>query len=166
MRTTPDEALVVALEHLLPTLGPARGLSSAFEADVRARLLASMPSLKERAKTLVELLDGAYYLYAPAELTLDAKAATILDGPARARVAAVEPELARAPTWDADALELRVRDFAERSGCKLGQVAQPLRAAVTGRGTSPPLFEVMAVLGRDITLSRIRAQAGLAVDAA
>ena len=166
MRTTPDEALVEALERLLPTLGPARGLSSPFEPDVRARFLASMPSLKERAKTLVELLDSAYYLYAPAELTLDAKAAAILDGPARARVAAVEPELARAPTWDADALEQRVRDFAERSSCKLGQVAQPLRAAVTGRGTSPPLFEVMAVLGRDITLSRIRAQAVLAVDAA
>ena len=159
MRETDDEALVNALAGLLPTLGPARGIGPAMSPELRTRLLVAMPGLKERAKTLVELLDSAYYLYAPSPLALDAKAAQILDGTARARLAAVRPELAASSDWTAHGLESVVRRFAESSGAKLGQVAQPLRAAVTGRGTSPGLFDVMAVLGRDTCLDRIDAQA-------
>ena len=85
MRGADDESLVHALESVLPVLGPARGLPPTLDDDLRTTFLASMPGLKERAKTLVELLDSAYYLYAPSPLALDAKAESILDGAAAGR---------------------------------------------------------------------------------
>ena len=159
LRETPDEALVDRMEGLLPTLGPARGLGASFPAELRARLVASMPGLKERAKTLVELLDSASYLYAPTPLALDPKASAILDEAARGRLAAIRPRLDAVSEWSPASLETAVRAFADESGVKLGQIAQPLRAAVTGRGTSPGLFDVMSVLGEAECLARIDAQA-------
>ena len=64
------------------------------------------------------------------------------------------------PAWEAAAIEAEVRAFAEENGAKLGRVAQPLRAALTGKSISPPVFDVMAVLGRDEALARIREHAG------
>ncbi|TDR94063.1 glutamate--tRNA ligase [Enterovirga rhinocerotis] len=159
MRQSDDESLVEAIGRLLPTLGPARGLGPELTPALRGMLLRSMPGLKERAKTLVELLDSAYYLYAPSPLALDAKADSILDAAARARLGAVRALLAETAEWNAAALEAAIRAHAERTGLKLGQIAQPLRAAVTGRGTSPGLFEVMEILGRETSLARIDAQA-------
>ena len=116
-----------------------------------------MPGLKERAKTLVELLDSAYYLYAQRPLHLDEKAASLLaDG--RARLAGIDAKLDAVSDWSAQSVEAVVREHAEAIGAKLGQVAQPLRAALTGRATSPGLFDVMAVLGKDETLLRLRDQ--------
>ncbi|HEX8416978.1 MAG TPA: glutamate--tRNA ligase [Methylobacterium sp.] len=156
IRGSDDAALVDAIEGILPALGPSRGLPTAFPADLRAKLIAAMPGLKERAKTLVELLDSAYYLTAARPLALDEKAAGLLGGEARERLAAVLPALEALDAWDATATEGAVRHFAEGAGLKLGQVAQPLRAALTGRATSPPLFDVMAVLGREESLGRLR----------
>ena len=100
-----------------------------------------------------------YYLYAARPLDLDAKAASILDPQARGRLAGIRERLTGLAAWNAAAIEATVRGFAEETGCKLGQVAQPLRAALTGRGTSPGLFDVMAVLGRAECLARIDDQA-------
>jgi glutamyl-tRNA synthetase len=72
------------------------------------------------------------------------------------------PQLAAVERWDASTIETVVRGFAERMGLKLGAVAQPLRAAVTGRATSPPIFDVLAVLGREESLARLRDQAPVA----
>ncbi len=165
MRAASDEELVDRIEGLLPVLGPSRGLGTTFPAVVRARLLVAMPGLKERAKTLVDLLDSAYYLWAPGPLALDAKAASLVDDAARDRLAALRPRL-DAVAWEPAAIEAAVRGFADEVGAKLGQVAQPLRASLTGRATSPGLFDVMVVLGRDESLARIDAQAGRPVIAA
>ena len=157
MRHAADEDLVRDLEAILPELGPPRGLGSRFDPELRARLLAAMPGLKERAKTLVELLDSAYYLYARRPLVLDEKAAALLaDG--RQRLAGIERKLEAVDSWDVPAIEGVVRAHAEAVGAKLGQVAQPLRAALTGRATSPSLFDVMAVLGKDESLARLKDQ--------
>jgi glutamyl-tRNA synthetase len=157
MRGAVDERLIEALETILPELGPARGIGGTFAPDLRAKLAAAMPGLKERAKTLVELLDSAYYLYAPRPLDLDEKAKGLLaDG--RERLAGIAGKLEAAPDWSAASVEAVVRAHAEAIGAKLGQVAQPLRAAITGRATSPGLFDVMEVLGRDETLARLRDQ--------
>jgi glutamyl-tRNA synthetase len=157
MRESADEDLVRDLEAILPELGPPRGLGSRFDPELRARLLAAMPGLKERAKTLVELLDSAYYLYARRPILLDEKAATLLaDG--RQRLAGIEPKLEAVASWEIPSIEGVVRAHAEAVGAKLGQVAQPLRAALTGRATSPSLFDVMAVLGKDESLARLKDQ--------
>jgi glutamyl-tRNA synthetase len=155
MRQSSDEHLVRSLEALLPELGPPRSLGETFEPGLRAKLLAAMPGLKERAKTLVELLDSAYYLYARRPLTLDDKARTLL-AEGKERLAGMADKLEAVPEWNAASVEEVVRAHAEALGAKLGQVAQPLRAALTGRTTSPGLFDVMAVLGKEESLARLR----------
>ncbi|KQT93023.1 glutamate--tRNA ligase [Methylobacterium sp. Leaf469] len=159
IRGADDADLVAALDGVLPALGPSRGIASPMAPELREKLIAAMPGLKERAKTLVDLLDSAYYLTAARPLALDDKAASLLGPEARTRLSAILPALEALPEWSAAATEGTVRAFAESAAVKLGQIAQPLRAALTGRATSPPVFDVMAVLGREECLSRLRDQA-------
>ena len=157
MRQANDEDLIAAIEEILPEIGGERGIGAPLAPALREKLTAAMPGLKERAKTLVELLDSAYYLYAQRPLRLDEKAAGLLsDG--RWRLAGVAEKLEAVSEWSAQSVEAVVREHAEAIGAKLGQVAQPLRAALTGRATSPGLFDVMAVLGKEETLLRLRDQ--------
>lgn len=156
MRTESDDALVAAIERILPQVGAARGLGQTFEPGVREKLRLAMPGLKERAKTLVELLDSAYFIYAPRPLAADAKALALLDDAGRERLGLVCRKLEALPEWTAETTEAAVREAVAETGLKLGQFAQPLRAALTGRSTSPGLFDVMIVLGRDESIARIR----------
>ncbi|MBB4616273.1 glutamyl-tRNA synthetase [Sphingomonas abaci] len=123
-------------------------------ADV-ARLTAAMPALKPRAANLNELADGAHFLFATRPLPIDAAAEPLLAGNSPHILAAVHGALDALDGWDTDALEAAVRQVAEAEGVKLGQVAQPLRAALTGRKTSPGIFDVLALLGRQESLGRI-----------
>ena len=156
MRAARDEALVAALEKALPSMSDAP--IALLDASQRAKLLAAMPGLKERAKTLVDLLDGAMFLFAQRPLQLDEKAAAILSE-GRFHLVALVPRLATLESWTASTIEAQVRDYAESAKTKLGQVAQPLRAALTGRSVSPGVFDVAEVLGRDESLARLRDQA-------
>ena len=108
-----------------------------------------MPGLKERAKTLVELLDNAAFLFAERPLAVDDQAAKLLDAAGRETLSALLPRLEAVEPWTAAALEAAVEAFADETGRKLGKVAQPLRAALTGRSTSPGIFDVLDVLGRE-----------------
>ena len=159
MRQSDDQELLDAVKVILPEIGPQRGLPAELSPELEARFLAAMPGLKERAKTLIELVDSAYYLYASRPLQLDAKATALLDDAARQRLAGLSAKLAEVEDWSPAPLEAAVRGFAEEQGLKLGQAAQPLRAALTGRAMSPGLFDVMAVLGRDESLARLADQA-------
>jgi glutamyl-tRNA synthetase len=159
MRTSPDEELVVALERLLPHLSQGPEIAKKLTPEVRAKLLAAMPNLKERAKTLVELLDAAGFLWADRPLPLDDKAKALLTAEAREMIGVLVPQLEASPDWSTASTEAAVRTFAEVMGLKLGSVAQPLRAALTGRTTSPPIFDVLTVLGRSESLARLRDQA-------
>jgi glutamyl-tRNA synthetase len=155
MRAASVDELMAALDVVMPELGPSRGIGTALSPDLRAKLAAAMPGLQERAKTLVELLDSASYLYASRPLLLEEKAASLLDTDARRRVGLLAVDLAQLGDWTAAGTEAAVRLFAETHGIKLGQVAQPLRAALTGKTTSPGLFDVLEVLGRDECLARL-----------
>ena len=158
MRASGDEELVQAIETILPEVGPPRGAPSQLDADLRSKFVTAMPGLKERAKTLIELLDSAYYLYAQRPLSIEPKAEALLADGGRDRIAGLLPHLAALPEWSAAATESAVRRFGEESALKLGQVAQPLRAALTGRATSPGLFDVMTGLGREECLARLHDQ--------
>ena len=159
MRQSSDQELLDALKVILPEIGPARGVGTTLSPELEAKFLAAMPGLKERAKTLVELLDSAFYLYAQRPLQLDDKAKSLLDEAARQRLPQIAAKLAAVQDWSPAPLEAAVRAYVEESGLKLGQAAQPLRAALTGRAMSPGLFDVMAVLGRGETLARLADQA-------
>jgi glutamyl-tRNA synthetase len=160
MRNTDDRELTDALVDTLPYLDGGPALLARLTAEKKAQLLAAMPGLKERAKTLVELADSAGYLFAVRPLALDDKAAAILDADARALLGKAAAALSSVEHWDAASTEAAIREVAEAAGAKLGKVAQPLRAALTGRSTSPGVFDVLAVLGRDESIARIRDQAG------
>ncbi|MBO6726193.1 MAG: glutamate--tRNA ligase [Rhizobiaceae bacterium] len=159
MRQMDSEPLLEALLETLPHLENAGALASGMTDERKAQLLQAMPGLKERAKTLLELADSAGFLFASRPLELDDKAGSILDSDSRALLADIQPKLAAATAWEAEALEQIVRDYAEQTGLKLGKVAQPLRAALTGRATSPGVFDVLVVLGREESLARIGDQA-------
>src|SRR6202165_2330725 len=154
IRATPDAELVSALESALPHFDKGLTPSERFTPDLREKLLAAMPGLKERAKTLVDLLDSARYLWAKRPLDLDNQAQAVLTSDARDVIAALVPQFAELSPWSAESAEACLRAFAERAGLKLGAVAQPLRAALTGRTTSPGIFEVLAVLGKGESLAR------------
>lgn len=116
----------------------------------------AMPGLKERAKTLVDLAESAAFYLRPRPLALDDKAAKLLDAGGRDTLGRFAQILAAQQNWRQDTLEEEARRFAEEQGLKLGQIAQPLRAALTGSTVSPPIFEVMRILGRDESLARIK----------
>jgi glutamyl-tRNA synthetase len=150
IRETDDERLVALIA---PRLEPGRGkpLSDAE----RERLRRAMPGLKTRAKTLVELADSARFLVAEHSFQFDGKAAALVAG-GRAALAAFLGLIERQDDWQAAALEPLARSLAETLGMKLGEIAQPLRVALTGGTVSPPIFEIMEALGRDETVRRIQ----------
>jgi len=160
IRQASEDELIRRLKDVLPELEHGPQIAARIEEVGWAKLAKALPTLKGRAKTLKELVDGAGYVIAARPLKIDAKAAKVLDGEGRARVAELLGQFAAAPDWEASVLEAMVRSYAERSGQKLGAVAQPLRAALTGSTVSPPVFDVMAVLGREETLARLGDQAG------
>ena len=125
------------------------------DAAQQALLQRAMPALKPRAANLNELASGTAFLFAQRPLTLEPEAAALLDGPARGLLAQAHAALDAVAAWDTSNLEDAVRNVAQAAGVKLGQVAQPLRAALTGRKTSPGIFEVLDLLGRDESLGRI-----------
>ncbi|MFO1114126.1 MAG: glutamate--tRNA ligase [Beijerinckiaceae bacterium] len=158
MRAADDGELTQALIDTLPFLPNGPQKLAALDENKRAQLRAAMPGLKERAKTLVQLSDGADYLFAQRPLPMEAKASELV-ARGRAHLAALLPRLESLPEWTAAATEGAVRAQAEETGAKLGDLAQPLRAALTGKTTSPGIFDVLEVLGREESLARIGDQA-------
>ncbi len=160
IRSADDGELVERIRALLPHIEGGTAVASKLdENEGWTKLKIAMPGLKDRAKTLIELIDGAAYIHAARPLALDDKAQKLLDADARAILAALVSRLEARSDWAAAGLEADVKAFAEETGAKLGKVAQPLRAALTGRSVSPPVFDVMEVLGRDESLARLRDQA-------
>jgi glutamyl-tRNA synthetase len=162
IRQSGDAELLEALEAVLPHIAGGEALIAKLTPDLRRKLLAAMPGLKERAKTLVELADGAHFLFSDRPVRLDDKAAAVLTAEARGFLRGLLGAFSDVEPWNSETTEAAVRTFAERAGVKLGAVAQPLRAALTGRVTSPGIFDVLAVLGKGETLARLQDQAAAA----
>ena len=154
IRHAEDRALIGHLQALLPHLPDAPQLTQA-----QWQLLEkAMPGLKERAKTLVELWHSAAFLFAKRPLEMTPKAAKWLDEAGRAALAGVVVALRELQDWNLENIETAIRNYAEQADLKLGKVAQPLRAALTGTTVSPSIFDVLHVLGREESLARIADQ--------
>ncbi|WP_353641757.1 glutamate--tRNA ligase [Mesorhizobium sp. WSM2239] len=159
MRQMDDAELTDALIATLPYLPNGTLLIEGMNDTRKKQLLAAMPGLKERAKTLVELADGAAFLFAERPLAMDEKAAALLGEKPRTVLSGALAALeAVNGDWNAASAEAAIREFATENGLKLGAAAQPLRAALTGRSTSPGVFDVLSVLGREESLARIADQ--------
>ena len=161
IRNTADAELVRQIEAIAPEIEAAKEFSGSITKAGWGKLKKAMPGLKERAKTLVELLVSARYLFVKRPLDIDEKAAKHLEGDALKHLAALHARFSALEEWEPAALEAATRAYAEEAGVKLGGAAQPLRAALTGRTTSPPIFDVLHVLGRKESLARVADCAGI-----
>ncbi|MBO0344519.1 glutamate--tRNA ligase [Roseibium limicola] len=160
MRATDDAQLLADWKVCLAHVDDgAAVLAWMAEGNNEAITLGALPGLKERAKTLVELTESASYLWRQRPLECDEKATKILDDNARQILKDLHGVLSAQPAWDAEPLEAAVKAYAEEKELKLGKVAQPLRAALTGRGVSPGIYDVLIALGREESLARIADQA-------
>jgi len=151
MREAEDERLVnLALPFIEAKCG--------FPIDTEHRdfLKRGMPGLKTRAKTIVELTEISLFYVAPQPL--DESAKKLLDSEALSLLNLIIDVLQAIPdtSWTEEGLETHMRDLAEQKGIKLGKIAQPLRAALTGKSVSPSVFEIMHVFGKDRTLERLQ----------
>jgi len=135
----------------------AKLVAERLEIDDLELLTRAMPELKARAQDLNQLADGARFLFASRPLPMDESAAALLTTETRGLLRAAHQALSAA-TWEHDALEEAIRRVAEEAGVKLGKLAQPLRAALTGQTTSPGLLDVLALLGQGESLARIADQ--------
>ncbi len=156
IRHSDDAYLADRMEEILDEVEIETPLCGKLNETGKAKLIAAMPGLKERAKTLVELIDSAAYLFVERPLPFEEKALGILTDGGDDILAKLIPVLEAESDWDVTALETTVKTFAEIQELKLGKVAQPLRAALTGRSTSPGVFDVLAVLGKEECLNRLR----------
>jgi glutamyl-tRNA synthetase len=159
IRHSDDRALASAFEDVLNYIPNGSTIQNKLNETSRAQLLQAMPGLKERAKTLVELVDSANYIFAERPLAVEGKAAALLVPETRHLIAKLKDTLAGVSPWSAETTEAAVRSFAEQHQLKLGAIAQPLRVALTGRTTSPGIFDVLAVLGQAECLARLADQA-------
>jgi glutamyl-tRNA synthetase len=146
-----EDARLVSL--IVPLIEAKSGLP--VSSDARDLLTRAMPGLKQRAKTLVELADSAHFYVVARPLKLTDKATDLVTGEGASVLTDLADRLRLFDAWDATSIEAEVREYAENKGLKLGKVAQPLRAALSGSTVSPPIFEVAELLGKTETLARI-----------
>ena len=156
IRHTPDAELLDLFIGFLPHAEGGAAMLAKIDEAMKAKLLKSLSGLKERAKTLVELKNSAAYLFAARPLAMDDKAKGLLNDEGKAALKIVSDVLSASSDWTAAALEAAIKAAAETAELKLGKLAQPMRAALTGTATSPPIFDVLEVLGRDESLARIK----------
>ena len=160
IRHSDDQSLVDQFEGMLDYIPAGPSLKIKLNDMTRSQLLKAMPSLKERAKTLIELIDASYFIFADRPLEIEPKAAVLLTPENRRLIGKLRAALEAVAPWTAETTEAAMRGFAEANRLKLGAVAQPLRVALTGRTTSPGIFDVLAVLGKQPCLDRLGDQAG------
>jgi glutamyl-tRNA synthetase len=161
IRHSDDHSLVTQFEAVLDYVPAGAAVKAKLTPATRAQLLRAMPSLKERAKTLIELIDASYFIFADRPLQIEPKAQALLTPETRQLIARLRSALQAVSPWNIAATEATMRAFAETNNLKLGAVAQPLRVALTGKTTSPGIFEVLDVLGRDECLARLSDQAAV-----
>ncbi len=157
IRNADDAYLVSRMIDVLPQRENGNEIKSQIESGLEKQLIAAMPGIKERAKTVNDLIDGADFLFVQRPLPIDEKASKILEDGSE-QIARLLPALSDLPDWTAANIEEATRNFATEADIKLGKIAQPLRAALTGKTVSPPIFDVMEILGREEAMARLNDQ--------
>ncbi|MCZ0960187.1 glutamate--tRNA ligase [Paracoccus benzoatiresistens] len=152
----PDAELMAALDLFLSETG-----TDPLTQRQRDRLVAALPALKEKAKTLPQLLDQARFALIDRPVEVDDKAAKALDSVSRGMLSALTAAVQHA-SWTRDELEGAAKQVAEENGVGLGKLAAPLRAALAGRTATPSVFDMMTALGREESLARLQDQTDLA----
>lgn len=150
IREKPDEDLAALIQAAI-----SEKIQQPFDRAMTDRLIRALPGLKSRAKTITELIEISLFYFYTRPLNIDQKAEKSLDSDARKRLAGLVVDLTELADWSEESVNKAIHDFAEKEDIKLGKIAQPLRAALTGTTVSPGIFEVAAVLGKDETIGRL-----------
>lgn len=158
IRQADDGDLMGHIERILPEIEGGDKIAAKLTDEKRAKVQAALPLLKERSKTLIELIEGAAFVYDTIPLPLTDKATSILNDEAKERLAKLADQLSLVQDWTHDELDSSVRAFLEANDLKLGKVGPALRCALTGTTNAPGIFEVLELLGRDESLARIKDQ--------
>ncbi|MGN7868711.1 glutamate--tRNA ligase [Paracoccus sp. 22332] len=151
-----DADLLAALDDFLSETG-----APALTQRQRDRVAAALPALKEKAKTLPQLLDQARFALIDRPVEMDEKASKSLDTVSRGMLSTLTAAVQHV-SWTRDELEGAAKRVAEENGVGLGKLAAPLRAALAGRTTTPSVFDMMTALGREESLARLQDQTELA----
>ncbi len=152
LRQADDKRLA---NEIAPLIAKKIGVSD-LDASQKEILISGMSGLKERAKTLTELADSSAFYVTDGVLSVNEKAQSLIDGAPEGLFKELANSLEALDSWTEEDVDASVRAIAEKFELKLGKVAQPLRAVLTGSNSSPGIFEVMIVLGKTQTLKRIR----------
>jgi len=158
IQTTPNAELLGHIKAILDDLPDGETTRARFDAVGWDKFETSLEGLKPRAKTLLDLINGARFIIAERPLPIENKAQKHLDTDAKQRLSAIYPRLQAVTNWTPEALESEIDIYLKEVGFKLGKVGPTLRAALTGQTASPAIFDVMAVLGQDEVLARLRDQ--------
>ncbi|MDA7946627.1 MAG: glutamate--tRNA ligase [Hyphomicrobiaceae bacterium] len=160
IRQGDDQALADCARALVGELSSGECPPNAENDEAWEKLVTAMPGLKERAKTVADILNSGRFVFVARPLDFDDKAKALLDADGRAVIQGLVDPLSAIDVWSVENIENAVRQYAERADLKLGKIAQPLRAALTGRTVSPGIFDVVFALGKDEAIARIVDQAG------
>ena len=159
IRQAGDAELMSHIERILPEIDGGEAIAAKLiNDDKRAKVQAALPLLKERAKTLIELIEGAAFVYDNRPFALTDKAVSILNEEAKERLSKLVDQLTTVQNWNYDELDSSMRAFLEANELKLGKVGPALRCALTGTTNAPGIYEVLELLGRDESLARIKDQ--------
>ena len=155
MRSNSAEDILHAARAILPEIEGGNDISKALTDEKLSWLLTAIPSLTDRAKTLVEFWQSADFIIAHRPLSMDEKAQKLVSEGLEV-LQKIAPELEALDDWSHDGINGALRGFCDANDLKLGKVAQPIRAALTGKATSPGAFDVLEIFGKDEALARLR----------
>lgn len=158
IRMSNNQDLFGAALDILPEIEGGSQIIEKLDKKRRTQFLKAIPHLKERSKTLCELIENASFIFAQRPLHLNEKAQTLLNQNGKTILNGIYRALKTCHSWDAKTLDETLRSYAQTHGLKFGSIAQPLRATLTGRSTSPGVFDVLILLGKDESLNRIHDQ--------
>ncbi|MET3560277.1 glutamyl-tRNA synthetase [Bartonella japonica] len=158
IRISNDQDLFNAALDILPEIEGGSQIIEKLDEKRRTQFLKAIPHLKERSKTLCELIENASFIFAQRPLQLNETAQTLLDKNGKAILNGIYLALKTCNSWDEKTLDEILRSYAQTHDLKFGSIAQPLRATLTGRSTSPGVFDVLILLGKDESLNRIHDQ--------
>lgn len=156
IREMDDEALLAYFESISSEIEGGKFIADNLDDQTQPILLRAMPALKERAKTLVNLAQGAAFIFEQRPIPMEEKAVSLLNEDGLSVIKGILPCFEELPDWKPETVEACIRDFTESKELKLGKVAQPIRAAVTGKATSPGAFDVLQILGREVSINRLK----------
>ena len=156
IRESADAELLMYFESVASEIEGGQFVIDGLNDETRPMFLKALPALKERAKTLINLAQGAAFIFEQRPIPMEEKASSLLNEEGIAVVKGILPLFEALPDWQAETVEACIRNYTESNDLKLGKVAQPIRAAVTGKATSPGAFDVLQILGRETSINRMR----------